>query len=168
LYSHKGGQYDTSTAPLTSLFNFAIGGSITIKFEHQFLQKIVADNYWVYYKDISFTRRQIFDSGNAFLSHLLFNFKWFDVDFRYWRGNGYIGPKGGGLFQSVSQTIPGYSEKIRQLLLMSLIYDKEILKNVNFDFRFSPYYDFGNKATEYSYELYLRYRLNLFLRKIKT
>jgi hypothetical protein len=121
----------------------------------------------VYYKDISFTKRQIFDSGNAYLSHLLFSFKYFDLDFRYWRGNGYIGPKGGGLFQSVSQFIPGYSEKIRKLFLMSLIYDKEILKNVNFDFRFSPYYDFGNKATEYSYELYLRYRLNLFLRKIK-
>ena len=168
LYSHKGGQFDTSGTPLTSLFNFAIGGSFTFKFEHQFLQKIVADNYWVYYKDISFTKRQPFDSGTAFLSHLLFNFKWFDVDFRYWRGNSFIGPKGGGLFQSVSQYIPGYSEKIRKLLMMSLIYDREILKNVYFDARFSPYYDYGNVATEYSYEVYLRYKLNLFLKKIKT
>ena len=168
LYSHKGGQFDTSGTPLTSLFNFAIGGSLTFKFEHQFLKKIVADNYWVYYKDISFTKRQIFDSGSAFLSHLLFNFKWFDVDFRYWHGTTFIGAKGGGLFQSVSQFRPGYSEKVRKLFLMSLIYDREILKNVYFDGRFSPYYDFGNLATEYSYEVYLRYKINLFLKKIKT
>ena len=168
LYSHKGGQFDTSGAPLQSLFNFALGGSVTFKFEHQFLQKIVADNYWVYYKDISFTKLQKFDSGNAYFSHLLFNFKWFDVDFRYWRGNGYIGPRGGGLFSSISQTQPNHSEKIRKLLLMSLIYDREILKNVHFDIRFSPYNDFVNKMLEYSYEVYLRYRINIFLRKIKT
>ena len=51
---------------------------------------------------------------------------------------------------------------------MSLIYDREILKNVHFDIRFSPYNDFVNKALEYSYEVYLRYRINVFLKKIKT
>ena len=168
LYSHKGGQFDTSGTPLTSLFNFALGGSLSFNMENRFLKKIVVDNYWVYYKDISFTKRQIFDSGNAYLAHVLLNFKWFDVDLRYWRGNTFIGAKGGGLFQSVSQFIPGYNEKIRKLLMMSIIYDREILKNVYFDGRFSPYYDYGNAATEYSYEVYLRYKLNLFLKKIKT
>lgn len=168
LYSHKGGQFDTSGTPLQSLFNFAIGGSVAVNFEHQFLKKIVLDNYWVYYKDISFTKRQKFDSGNAYFAHLLLNFNWFDLDFRYWRGNGYIGPRGGGLFQSVSQTRVNYSEKIRKLFLMSLIYDRELFKNTNFNMRFSPYYDFGNKALEYSYEIYLRYHINIFLKKIKT
>jgi hypothetical protein len=173
LYSHKGGQIDSAHTPLQSLTNFALGTSVNFKFTNHLIKRILFDNYYVNYKDVSGQKRQAFNEGNGYLSHLLFDFKHVGIDLRYWNGNGYIGPRGMALFQSVSEKIPGYTEKHRQLVIASFIYDKEIFKNLFFDFRFIPYKDLGEKISsgtglEYSYELYLSYSLNVFIKKIKN
>jgi len=103
----------------------------------------------------------------------LFDFKNVGIDLRYWNGEGYIGPRGMALFQSVSEKYPGLVEKHRELLIVSFIYDKEIFKNVNFDFRIIPYKDFIEKISsgtglEYSYEMYLKYNLKINIKKIRN
>jgi len=173
LYSHKGGQYDSLHTPLQSLVNTAIGPSVTLKLDHKLLKRIVFDNYYVNYKDVSGQKLQPFNEGNAFLSHLLFDFKNVGIDLRYWNAEGYIGPRGMALFQSVSEKYPGLVEKHRELLIVSFIYDKEIYKNVYFDFRIIPYKDFIEKISsgtglEYSYEMYLKYDLKFNISKIKN
>lgn len=173
LYSHKGGQIDSLHTPLQSLVNFATGASITYNFDRKLFKKIVFDNYYVNYKDISGEKRQAFNEGNGFLSHLLFGFKNVGIDLRYWNGSGYIGPRGMALFQSVSEKYPGLVEKHRELIIASFIFDKEIFKNVNFDFRFIPYKDLREGSSsgtglEYSYEMYLKYVLKLNLTKFKN
>jgi hypothetical protein len=168
LYSHKGGQIDSAHTPLTSLVNGAAGLSLHFNLPNSFLKNIVFDNYYVNYKDISGKKVQPFDEGNAYLSHLLFKFKYFDVDMRYWNSQGFINPRGNSLFSSVSEKYPGLTEKHRHLLLTSFIYDTQIFRGGNFDFRFSPYYDFVEKKTEYSYEMYFSYQLEVLLGKIKN
>ncbi len=173
LYSHKGGQYDSLHTPLQSIVNSAFGPSITFKIDHRLLKRIVFENYYVNYKDISGQKLQPFKEGNAFLSHLLFDFKNVGIDLRYWNGEGYIAPRGMALFQSVSEKYPGLVEKHRELLIASFIYDKEIFKNVHFDFRIIPYKDFiehisSGTGLEYSYEMYLKYTLKLNLLKFKN
>ena len=173
LYSHKGGQYDSLNTPLQSLTNFATGASVSYNFNRKLFQKIVFDNYYVNYKDVSGQKRQPFNEGNGFLSHLLFQFKNVGIDFRYWNGDGYIGPRGMALFQSVSEKYPGLVERHRELVIASFIFDKEIYKNVYFDFRFIPYKDLLEKMTsgtglEYSYEMYLKYKLKVNLTKVKN
>ncbi len=168
LYSHKGGQIDSTGIPLTSLTNMAAGVSMKFHTPKSFLQHINFDNYYVNYKDISGSKRQPFDEGNAYFSHLAFKFKYFNLDFRYWNSNAFINPRGNSLFSSVSEKHIGYTERHRHLLLASIIYDKEIFTNGNFDFRFSPYYDFGEKQLEYSYEMYFSYKINVLLAKIRN
>ena len=174
LYSHKGGQVDNLNMPLQSLTNFATGVSMTYHFNKKLFKEIVFDNYYVNYKDVSGQKRQPFNEGNAYLSHLLFAFKNnIGIDLRYWNGSGYIGPRGMALFQSVSEKYPGLVEKHRELLIVSFIYDKEIFKNVNFDFRFIPYKDFGEESSsgtglEYSFEMYIKYALKVNIKKIKN
>ena len=173
LYSHKGGQYDSLHTPLQSLVNFATGASVTHFFNRRLFQKIVFDNYYVNYKDISGEKRQPFNEGNGFLSHLLFQWKNVGIDLRYWNGEGFINPRGMALFSSVSEKYPGLVEKHRELLICSFIYDKEIYKNVFFDFRIIPYKDFIEKISsgtglEYSYEMYIKYVLKVNLKKIKN
>jgi hypothetical protein len=173
IYSHKGGQYDSLGTPLTSLTNFATGASVTYNFNRRLFQKIVFDNYYVNYKDVSGQKRQPFNEGNGFLSHLLFQFKNIGIDLRYWNADGFIGPRGMALFQSVSEKYPGLVERHRELLIASFIYDKEIYKNVFFDFRIIPYKDFLEKISsgtglEYSYEMYIKYILKVNLKKVKN
>jgi hypothetical protein len=173
LYSHAGGQYDSVSTPLTSLVNSTIGGSLIYTLNHKLLKRIVFENNYVNYKDISFTKVQAFKQGNGFLSHLLFDFKNVGIDLRYWNSEGYIAPRGMALFQAVSQKYPGLIEKHRELLIVSFIYDKEIFPNVYFDFRILPYKDFVEKITsgtglEYSFEMYIKYELKVNIKKIKN
>lgn len=180
LYSHKGGQYDSLNTPLQSLTNMATGVSASYDFNRKLFKKIVFENYYVNYKDISGTKVQPFNEGNAFLSHLLFQFKNVGIDFRYWYGDAYIGPRGMALFQSVSEKYPHGGplggplvERRRELLIASFIFDKEIYKNVYFDFRIIPYKDFIEKISsgtglEYSYEMYLKYKLKVNLKKVNN
>ena len=167
LYSHKGGQIDSTGIPLTSLVNDAVGVSVKYKTPGNFLREIDLDNYYVNYKDISGAKVQPFDQGNAYLAHLALKFKYFDLDFRYWNSDAFVNPRGNSLFSSVSEKHIGYTERHRHLLLASVIYDKEIFPNGQFNFRISPYYDFGEKKLEYSYEMYFSYKLNVLLAKIK-
>lgn len=168
LYSHKGGQIDNSNAPLTSLVNNSIGVALQFNIGDRFLQKISFDNYYLNYRDISGQKRQPFNEGNAYLSHALFDFKYFDIDLRYWNSDAFINPRGNTLFSSVSEKYPGLTQRHRQLLLASFIYDAQLLKGTHFNFRVSPYYDFSLKKTEYSFEMYLSYQLELMLAKIKN
>jgi hypothetical protein len=168
LYTHKGGQIDSNSTPLTSIVDAAAGISLKFNLGDHFLKTIVADNYYVNYKDISGDKRQPFDEGNAYLSHLLLKFKYFDIDLRYWNSDGFINPRGNSLFSSVSEKYIGLTEKHRHLLLASFIYDTKIFHNGNFDFRISPYKDFIENKIEYSYEMYFSYQLNVLLAKIKN
>ena len=80
LYSHKGGQIDVSNEPLTSIVNSALGLSMEATLGKGFLKGLVWDNHYINYKDISGHKNQPFNEGNGYLSHLLFNFKYFDND----------------------------------------------------------------------------------------
>lgn len=171
--AHKGGQYDLTNEPLTSLVNSAIGLSLSHKPPSGKLSKIKLDNYYVNYRDISGNKRQPFNTGNGFLSHLLFGFKNIGIDLRYWKSKNYITPRGLALFGSISEKYPGLTEPDRELVILSLIYDKEIAKNLFLNFRFIPYKDLAEKMTsgsgiEYSYELYLKYVMKVDLGKIRN
>lgn len=173
LYSHKGGQYDATNEPLTSLTNSALGAMITYKPDGRFLKKIHFDNYHVNYKDVSGVKRQPFDKGNGFLSHLLFDFNEVGIDLRYWNSRNYIAARGMSLFGSVSEKYPGLTEPHRELIILSLIYHKEIAKNLFFNFRISPYKELeenmsSGTGVDYSYELYLKYVMKINLARIKN
>lgn len=173
IYSHKGGQIDSLDIPLTSLTNWASGLELTLPLKGKLLKKIEFNNYYVDYKDISGTKVQAFDKGSGFLSRLFFDFQPFALDLRYWYGSKYIGPRGMALFQSVSEKYPGLVEPTREILIASLIFNKEIYKNVFFDLRFIPYKDFREKMTsgtglEFSYEMYLKYVLDLNITKLRS
>lgn len=173
LYSHKGGQYDNTSEPLTSLVNTAVGLSLNYKFENNLLHKIQFENFLVGYKDVSGFKRQPYKRGRGYLSHLWFDFKNVGIDVRYWRGFDFINPRGMSLFSSVSEKYPGLLAPDRKLLIVSFIYDKEIYKNLFFDARITPYKDFIEDITsgtglEFSYEIYLKYVLKVNLAKIKN
>ncbi len=56
-----------TNTPLTSIVNTAMGASLVYHVDHKLLKRIVFDNYYVNYKDISGTKIQAFKEGNAYL-----------------------------------------------------------------------------------------------------
>ncbi|WP_148661238.1 hypothetical protein [Flavisolibacter tropicus] len=167
MMAHKGGQIDASGLPLESLINSAVGASVTVPTNGPFLKAVRTEHYMAFYRDISGAKKQLYANGKGWYSSLLFKTKWVDIDARYWKGNQFYGPNGGALFSSISQKIAGYGEENRELLFLSLIYDRQLFPNLNVDVRFEPYYDVRNKLTEYSYSLFLRFNKDFFLKRIK-
>jgi hypothetical protein len=78
----------------------------------------------------------------------------------YWLGNGFIADRGTTLYQSVSLDKPRYTEKMRELIFVRFIYGKTVAPDLSLNVRFEPYYDVRNSLMEFSYSVYLSYRLN--------
>lgn len=164
LFAHRGGQIDTSHTSVMTLLNTALGASFTFKTNASFLDAIRTEHYFAHYRDMSGTKEQLYNSGNGWYSSLVFQSKWnIDLDLRYWKGNGFIGPRGGPLYTSVSEKHPAYGEKHRELFFASFIYDKQLFPNIFLDFRLEPYYDIRNGMFEYSYSLFLRFKKDFLL-----
>ena len=130
------------------------------------MNRVQTELYYAWYKDLQKPQpNEIFSEGHGYLGHVLFDMKYVDIDLRYWNGNSFFAPRGAGLFQSVSELGTGYTEKNRELILASFIYNTETARNLFFDFRFSPYYDLKNKLPEYSIELYFRYNFEFVIKR---
>ena len=167
LAAHKGGQIDTSGLPVETLLNTAIGVSATFPLRSSFLKGIRTEHYYTTYGDASGQKRQLYEKGNGWYSSLVFQSKWnIDVDARYWRGDTYYAAKGGPLYSSVSEKIPGFGEKERELVFLSFIYDKQLFPNLFVDLRLEPYYDLRNNFMEYSYSIFLRFKKDFLLKRL--
>lgn len=167
MLAHKGGQIDTSGLPVETLMNTALGASFSFPINGSFLKTIRTEHFFVYYKDLSGTKLQLFKEGRGIYSSLTFKTKHFDIDTRYWKGNRFFGPRGGALYSSISEKVPGYGEKDRELIFLSFIYDKQLFPNIFIDLRLEPYYDVKNKFSEYSYSVFLRLKKDFILKRIK-
>ncbi|MCH8318146.1 MAG: hypothetical protein IIA88_06570, partial [Bacteroidetes bacterium] len=100
---HKGGQIDADTTPLLSVYNTAVGFSVDKRFGSKVFHGLRTDNYFVYYKDFSLTKRQAFNEGIGFYLNLALKTKFLTLMVSYWQGEGYIAEYGGKLFPSVSR-----------------------------------------------------------------
>ena len=172
IFVHRGGQIDivppgSFRQPEETIFNFASGISFSRMINSSFWNGIRTENFFVYYKNLA-ANPLIFNEGMGFYSSLTFQTKFLDLDLRYWNGNKFIGPRGGSLYTSVSQKIPGYAEKKRELFFFSLIYDRQVYKNIFFDARFEPYYDINNSLWEYSFAIHLRFKTDFYLTKLNN
>lgn len=168
MVAHKGGQIDTSNTPVESLLNTAVGASFTFQTNSSFLNAIRTEHYFAYYRDISGTKAQLYKEGTGWYSSVTFKSKWnVDLDARYWKGDTFHGPRGGALYSSISEKIAGYGEPERELVFLSFIYDKQLFPNLFLDLRLEPYYDIKNSMTEYSYSVFLRFKKDFQLARLK-
>ncbi len=167
MVAHKGGQLDTSNLPVESLLNTAVGASFQFFTNNEWLRSVVTEHYFAYYRDISGAKLQLYKEGTGWYSSLVFKTKWLDIDARYWRGDQFIGPRGGPLYTSASEKIAGYGEPERELFFLSFIYNRHLFPGVDLDLRMEPYYDINNAFLEYSYSVFLRFNKDFLLKRLK-
>lgn len=163
---HKGGQLDTNNSNVSTIINHAQGLSATWNDPSggSFIRQFTAEGYHASYFHSKKANPYPFNKGNAALFNLHLKSK-YGVAFlaSYWYGHQFIAPHGAKLFSSISSitTLTDYYETNRQLLTLNLIYEKQLAPGLYIDARFSPYYDFKNNLTEYSFLFLLSYR-NIF------
>lgn len=154
---HRGGQIDADTANMVMVFNGAAG----IQYRQQFTPfSITAEAYGVFYRENSNSGYFPYRNGSGWLGCLTLSRQSFSLMPCYWMGNGYIAPRGTAIYQSVSVDKPGYTEKTRELLFVRAMYAQTLSGNLQLNVRFEPFWNLRNGWFDYSYSVYLSYRLN--------
>lgn len=169
---HRGGQIDTSPAPLQTYTNTAAG--FMLKYagrEGAFIESVITDNYYVVHKDFSTERLQPYEDGSGWYFNAGIKSK-ANVDFlvSYWRGHEFISIAGGQLYPSVSSTIknPNTIEEERELLIFRFTHNLRVTDQIWLTTRFEPFYDLGNGNFEFSHGFYINYTTDFFLLKKRS
>jgi hypothetical protein len=164
---HKGGQIDNSDLPLLTVVNAAVGVELERELPNRFLHRVYTKNYLLGYNDFSNEVLSPFVSGGAVYLNVGADTKYQDVMLSYWQGDGYISELGGKLFQSASSTYknPDYVQEDRQLLILRLMKDIELLEDLNLTLRLEPVLDLDNPKLEFSNALYLTFDTDFFVAK---
>ena len=108
-----------------------------------------------------------FASGGALYLNVGADTRYQDVMLSYWKGDGYVSELGGKLFQSASTTYknPEFVQEDRQLLILRLMKDIELLADLNLTLRLEPVLDLDNPKLEFSNALYLTFDTDFFVGK---
>lgn len=167
-FQHRGGQTTTDTGQVITNINIAIG----LEAEWQtigFFQKIRFQHYFVGYRQNA-NYHPFFPNGSGAFINLTAETKIVNLMISYWNSVGYLSDAGGDLYQSVGRTFKygKVVEKYRNILLLRAMKDWKIMNNLYLTFRFEPYFDFNNKGFEHAESLFLSYRKQFGLGKIKN
>lgn len=165
LATHKGGQNETNTEPLQTLFNTASGIDVTYKYGKE-NRSLNLTGYFMTYNDASGKSVMLFPQGYGFLGSLSATCGKFFISGGYWYGYRFISRTGEPLFQSVSQKYSSYSEPEKRLILNKIQFHHKIKKGIDFAVRFEYYYDVLQNNNDFSYSMLLMIREDFFLKKI--
>ena len=180
---HRGGQINTTTTPLVTIFNGTIGNKTTYYFENNqekerennntYLKYISTHFYGVFFIDNSSVPGFTFENGTGFYANLELATKRHQLMVSYWRGQDFVAPLGGDIYSSVSRIYASntQNEPLRNLLILRFLTNFSI-PNVTEDkarivFRATPYYNFGTKEVNFSTGLYAVFNTNFLLKGFK-
>ena len=170
---HKGGQIDINPNPLVTHVNAAGGFELVREWEKGLVRSLSFQPYGVWFRDFSHQIVIPYEQGGGWYLNLSAATKHFTAMLSYWEGKDFVGIKSGALYQSVSTTFkyPDYTQDVRRLLILRFMLQVPITPELEVSTRFEPYYDFGHSAFEFSHGMYLNYKtdFNLFrVRKGRT
>lgn len=157
---HQGGQIDTDTIqPFLMQVNDAVG----LKFKRKLSEKVnwFVDASLLRYIETSDSKIYPQKNGLAYFANAGFCNNGFTSMLSYWQGNHFISPGGTQIYQSRSSVDAANYQANRQLLFMRFIYNKALYQSpVMASARFEPIYDLNAKLFDFSFSLYLSYRVN--------
>jgi len=157
---HRGGQIDTDTSNLLMVFNGATGIAFKKENKTHVIDLLQLDIMTFDFMENSNSGYLPFRNGNAFMTNLSGRAKNLSVMLSYWYGNNFIAPRGTALYQNVSTNKLGLTEPNRQLVFVRFLYNKSLSDGLNISARFEPVYDVKSVLLDYSFSLYISYKLD--------
>ena len=167
---HRGGQIDNNPDPVITRANAAAGLELHRKWESGFIRSLSFQPYLLGFQDFSNKFMLPYKKGHALYVNLSAASRHLHVMLSYWKGEEFVGIKGGALYQSLSTTYkyPAYTEDERELLILRLMLQLAVAPNLEVSTRFEPYYNFGSGKIEFSHGMYLNYKTNFNLFRIRS
>jgi hypothetical protein len=157
---HQGGQIDTNPLPAVTFLNAAVGLALEKIYPASWFKAWAFEQYYTYYSDNGDVPMFNFKQGNGYYSNLLLKSKYLDLMLSYWKGAGYVAPKGGLLYQSVGTTAVRHEslvEENRSVLFVRLMKDYQIPGGARLGIRVQPVIDLNKQTVEFYQGVYLNY-----------
>jgi hypothetical protein len=157
---HRGGQIDTDTSNMTMQVNSAIGLQLGQLNPKGWINEWHIDGYITEYRENSNSGYFPYRKGMGIYANVFLRKGAWGLLGSFWQGDKWIAPKGTALYSSVSIDKPGYTEPNRQLIFVRFLYNKPLSDGLNISARFEPVYDVKSSLLDFSYSLYLSYKLD--------
>lgn len=162
---HRGGQIDADTTNMVMQVNAALGLQAGNQ-EANNTWKWQTELYYTHYQENSNSGYFPYRNGSGLFANAAITRNHFTLMGSYWHGNQWMAPRGTVLYQSVSIDKPGIVDANRQLVFVRLLYAKELRNNLTLSARVEPVYDVKASLLDFSYSLYISYRLDKVLGKL--
>ncbi len=157
---HRGGQIDVDTSSMIVVFNGGAGIVFKQTFTSSFIDQVQLDAVSFKYMENTNSGYLPFRNGSGFMGSLSASSHGLTVMASYWNGSNYIAPRGTALYQSVSIDNPTHTEANRQLIFVRFLYAKPLSDGLTLSARLEPVFDLKSSVLDYSYSLYLTYKLD--------
>ncbi|MES2779583.1 MAG: hypothetical protein V4651_06750 [Bacteroidota bacterium] len=157
---HSGGQIDTDTSNMTMQVNSAIGlqlGQVSLK---GWINEWRIDGYVTEYRESTNSGYFPYREGSGINANVFVRKGSFGIIGSFWQGDKWIAPRGTALYSSVSLDKPAYTEPTRQLIFVRFLYNRSLADGLNLSARLEPVYDVKSSLLDFSYSLYLSYKLD--------
>jgi hypothetical protein len=173
---HRGGQdLVGNVLPASNTLNGAVGLNFQWDYTREkFVRQLRFENYWALAKapildTAQFARTQIlpFEQGNGWYFNVGVKTRWLDMLASWWLGQNFESSEGGELYRSYPVAQAGFYQRKRNLLFLRFFKEFRLAEAMAVSLRLEPYYDFVNRRLEFSNGLYVVYRPNFYLAKLK-
>lgn len=167
LMSHKGGQINVSSSPLETVMNSAVG--IELQQETSgFIKAAKANGFYVNHNNMSSANVIPYADGSGlYINGNISTTFGLDIMASYWQAHEFISIQGGKVYPSVSEYDYRVQQENMRLIMLRLLYNKEVAKGLYATLRVEPYYDLSFESFQYAYGFYLQFRDRFFITKRK-
>ncbi|RXQ94994.1 hypothetical protein EO244_08045 [Ancylomarina salipaludis] len=168
LFTHRGGEIDTSNKNKQTIRNLVAGVSFKKTIHNARLKKYELEVLGFKFKDNSSVKEFVFGDGTAFHFRLGATTKHSDLKLGYWISNKFNSARGSALFQSLSVIDNTYTKARRDMFTGKYRIQKSIATGILLGGQIDAYLDM-NSEHDFSFATSVFVRINgeFFLKKIK-
>ncbi|MCX7954625.1 MAG: hypothetical protein N3A01_05480 [Bacteroidales bacterium] len=164
LFKHKGGQVETSSAPMQTFCN--IGNGISYHLQNNKTDIIFSTNYFQYC-DLSPYKLLQYINGYGLYNFIKINYsKKLTFQVGYWYGNCYYSATGEPLYQSISRKYVYYEEPEKNIITIRFNYSPVVAYNV-LSCYFQVYYDYKRNYKDYNFGVFYEFNFTQKINRIK-
>ncbi|MEQ9413932.1 MAG: hypothetical protein RIF39_08880, partial [Cyclobacteriaceae bacterium] len=128
--SHKGGQINVNPPPLETVMNSALGVELQQEVSG-FIKTLSVNGFYVHYNNLSSTNvRPYADGSGLYVNGNISTTFGLDIMASYWQAHEFISIQGGKVYPSVSEFDYRIQQENMQLLMLRMLYNREVAKGL--------------------------------------
>jgi hypothetical protein len=163
MFFHRGGQINNSEVPIETLNNFSSGFKTNWNVGGEAVKRLGFNLLAFAYNNLSPQKKQLYSNGWGIMPSLQVVGERFMAEAGYWYGYKFIGPRGDGMYSSISAKDLLLRKPERSMPFVKLLYGKRLDSGVGVYGGAECFYDSNSSKLDYTYSLYITFSRDFLL-----